>query len=284
MRRLAPWALVGLAVTAGLAGALVGVANQPSPPATQLTVSEAIAATRAAGTARFTFASVATSRNPLLRSVSAGKGAVDFRTGSVTTVERSTSLNISQDGNAPPRRVTQTMLNTEIWVDHTLYTQLAVGGQHFGSGWIKAKVPSGSSGPLGMLDEVAPIGFLDGELGIGGTKIERLREETLDGVVATQYRVVVPTCNGTSTASSPQEELGAIDIWVDGEGRLIQVRDVLHFTDPVKSFAGRSTTISTARLFDFAVPVTISAPKPEPSEGQGGGVAFLSISPKGCTK
>jgi hypothetical protein len=174
------------------------------------------------------------------------------------------------------------MLNTQIWVDHTLYTQLAVSAQQFGNGWIKAKVPSGSSGPLGPLDEVAPIGFLDGELGIGGTKIKRLRSETLNGVVSTQYRVVLPTCSGPPTASDPQKELGAIDIWVDGEGRLIQVRDVLHFTDPVKSFAGRSTTVSTARLFDFGAPVTIEAPNVVQRAGEGGGVAFLSLSPKGC--
>jgi len=281
MRRLIPWTLVTLVAIAGLAAALVGLANQPSHPATQLTVSEIVAATRSAGTARFTYSSVAASRNPLLRSSSTGKGAVDFRTGSVTTAERSTSLNISQDGNAPNRRVTETMLNAQIWVGHTFYTQLDVGGQHFANGWIKAKLPSGSSSLLGMLDEVTPIGFLDGELGIRGTKVERLRSENLNGMEVTRYRVVVPTCSGTSTASSPQRVLGSIDLWLDGEGRLVQVRDVLRFTDPLKSFAGHSTTVSTARLFDFSAPVTISAPKSVLPTGQGG-VAFFSLSPKGC--
>jgi hypothetical protein len=280
MRRLVPWALVGLVAVAGLVGALVGVSNQPSTPTTQLKVSGVIAATRSAGTARFTYSSVAASRDPLLRSRSTGKGAVDFRTGSVTTVERSTSTGISQDGNAPSRQVTQTMLNSQIWVDHMFFTQFGVTGQHFAIGWIKAKLPNGSSGLLGMLDEVAPIGFLDSELGVRGTEVELLRSEVLGGEATTRYRVVVPTC---SSARSPQSVLGSIDLWLDGEGRLVQVRDVLHTTDAVRSIAGRSTTVSTVRLFDFGAPVTISAPKAVLPPGQGG-VAFLAISPKGCPR
>jgi hypothetical protein len=278
MRRVLPWALVGLLAVAGLVGALVGVANQPSPPATQRSVSEVIAATRAAGTARFTYSSVAASRNPLLRSASFGEGSVDFTDDSVTTVEQSTNKSISQNGNAPSRQVTQTMSNDQIWVDHAFYTQLNVGGQHSEIEWIKAKLPSGSSGLLGTLDEVDPIGFLDGELGIRGTKIELTRSEMLGGMATTRYRVVVPTC---STGSSPQNVLGAIDLWLDSHGRLVQVRDVLHSTDPIKSFAGGSTTMSTARLFDFGTPVTISAPKAVLPPGQGA-AAFLLISPKVC--
>jgi hypothetical protein len=258
----------------------VGVANQPSVPLTQPKFSAVLEATRAAGTARFIYSSVATSRNPLLRSRSMGKGAVDFRTDSLTTAERSTSTNISQDGSAPSRQVTQTMLNDEIWIDRTFYTQFGVAGQHFAIGWIKAKLPSGSSGLLSMLDEVAPIGFLDSELGDRGTKVERLRSEVLHGEETTKYRVVVPTC---SSAGSPQRVLGSIALWLDGQDRLVQVRDVLHSTDPVPSFAGRSTTVSTVRLFSFGAPVTISAPKAVLPAGQGG-VAFFSLSPKGCPK
>ena len=243
MRRVLPWALVGLVAVAGLVGALVGVANQPSAPAIQLRASQVIAATRAAGTARFTSSSVAASRNPLLRLASFGEGSVDFTNDSVTTVEQSTNKSISQSGNAPSRQVTQTVLNDQIWVDHTFYTRLDVGGQPSEMEWIKAKVPNGSSGLLGMLDEVDPIGYLDGELGIRGTKIELIRSEMLDRMATTKYRVVVPTC---STGSSPQNVLGAIDLWLDGEGRLVQVRDVLHSTNPSKSLAGGTTTISTA--------------------------------------
>ena len=282
MRRVVPWALVGLVAVAGLAGALLGVANRAVAPPAQPSVSAIVAATRSAGTARFTYSSVAASRNPLLRSVSAGKGAVDFRTGSVTTVERSTDRNIEKDGNAPSRQVTQTMVDSQIWIKHSFYTQLNVTGQPVLIPWIQAKVPTGSSGPLGVLDEVDPFGFLDGELSIHGTRVERLQSESVGGMAATKYRIVVPTCNGSSTATDPQEELGTINIWLDGQGRLVQVRDVFHLTDPVKSLSGRSTTVSVVRLFDFGAPVTISAPKEVRPEGQGGSVIFFSMSPKGC--
>jgi hypothetical protein len=280
MRRVLPWALVGLVTVAGSVGALVGVANQPPAPLTQPKLSEVLSATRAAGTARFTYSSVATSRNPLLRTGTVGKGAVDFRTDSVTTVDRSTSLSISHDGNAPSRQITQTMLNDQISINRTFYTQFGIAGQHFAIGWIEAELPSGSSGLLSMLDEVAPIGFLDSELGVRGTKVERLRSEVLAGEDTTKYRVVVPTC---SSVGSPRRVLGSIDLWLDDQGRLVQVRDVLHSTDPVLSLAGRSTTVSTVRLFNFGAPVTISAPKAVLPAGQGG-VSFISLSPKACPK
>jgi hypothetical protein len=277
---LLPWTLVGLVAVAGLVGALVGVSNQPSPPATQPTVSQIVAATRAVGTARFTFSSVARSKNPLLRSLSAGSGAVDFRSRSVISVERDESSTLAQDGTAPSHQVTQTVLNDQIWVGQTFYSNFGVVGQHYGIGWIKAKLPNESSGPLGLLDEVTPIGFLDSELGIRGTKIELLRSEVLGGETTTKYRVAVPTC---SRPSSPQSVLGSISIWLDGEGRLVQVRDVLHSTDPIHPVNGRSTTISIARFFDFGAPVAISPPKAVLPQGQAG-VALIALSPKGCPK
>jgi hypothetical protein len=170
------------------------------------------------------------------------------------------------------------MFNDQIWIGRTFYAQIGIVGEHFGIGWIQAKSPKGSSGLLGMLDEVTPIGFLDGELGVRGVRVELLRTEVLGGEQTTKYRVVVPTCN---SAGSPQAVLGSIDIWLDGTGRLVQVRDVLHSNDPIRPVNGRSTTISTARLFDLGAPVTISAPKMVLPAGQGG-VAFLSVSPKGC--
>jgi len=278
MRRVLPWALVGLVAIVGVAGALLGVANEPSVVSTQPTVPEMVAATRSGGTARFTYSSAATSENPLLRSVSIGAGAVDFRTGSVNTVERDRSTSIEQNGNAPSHQVTETMYNDQIWIGPTFYAQIGVVGQPDEIGWIKAMPPSGSSGLLGVLDGVTPIGFLDSELGERGTKLVLIRSEVLGGVATTKYRVVVPTCN---RAGSPQAVLGSIDLWLDGEGRLVQVTDVLHSTDPIRPVNGRSTTIATARLFDFGAPVTISAPKVVLPAGQGG-VAFFSVSPKGC--
>ncbi len=281
VRRVLPWALVSLVGIAGLVGALLGAVNQPSPPATQLQVSELVAATRAAGTARFSYSSKAISRNPLLRSAGEGSGVVDFRTGSVVTVERDTGTSIEQNGTGPSHQVTQTDFDDQIWVGNTFYTEIGTVGQPFGPGWIKATLPNASSsGHLGMLDEVEPFGFLDSELVERGTKVELLRSEIRTGEETTRYRVIVPTC---TRAGSPQAVLGSIDIWLDGEGRLVQVRDVLQSRDPQRPENGRSTTIISARLFDFGAPVTISAPRVVLPAGQGG-VAFFSLSPKGCPR
>jgi hypothetical protein len=173
------------------------------------------------------------------------------------------------------------MLNDQIWIGDTFYTQFGIADQPPVIGWIKARFPTDKSpGLLGMLDEVTPIGFLDSELGVRGARIELLRSEVLGGEATTKYRVVVPTC---SSAGSPQAVLGSIDLWLDSEGRLVQVRDVLRSTDPVQPVNGRSTTTTTARLFDFGAPVMILAPKSVLPSGQGG-VAFFSLSPKGCPK
>jgi hypothetical protein len=164
---------------------------------------------------------------------------------------------------------------------NTFYTEIGTVGQPFGPGWIKATLPNASSsGHLGMLDEVEPFGFLDSELVERGTKVELLRSEVRSGEETTRYRVVVPTC---TSAGSPQAVLGSIDIWLDGEGRLVQVRDVLQSQDPQRPENGRSTTIISARLFDFGAPVTISAPRVVLPAGQGG-VALFSLSPKGCPR
>jgi hypothetical protein len=270
-----PWALVGLVAVASLVGAVVGVSNQP----TQLPVSGTIATTRAAGTARFTNLTVTIRRSPLRRSVTRASGTVDFRSGSMTTVERSTDTAISPTGSGPTLRATNSVLETQIWISHTLYFHLRIAGQHFPVGWVKTKLPAGSPGPLGMLDEVAPIGNLEGELALGGTKVELLGPDVLAGKATTRYQVVVPDCSGTPTSGSPPSRLGSIDVWLDDQGRLVQVRDTRPGTDPTRPFAGSST--STVRLFDFGVPATISAPRMVLPTARSGLISF-SLSTKAC--
>jgi len=281
VRRVVPWALLSLVAVAGVVGAVAGIANQPTVQSIQPKLSEIAAAVRATGTARFTNSSVATSRNPLLRSASIGSGAVDFRASSVTTTGQDTSTGISQDGTAPSQHAAQTMLNDQIWVGRTVYTRLGITGQHFAIPWIKGQAPSGSFGGLGVLDEVDPIGFLDNAMGIRDTKVELIRSEVLGGVATMRYQVVLPACSARPNARGPRGVLGAIDLWLDREGRLVQVRDVRQTTETTGSLAGHSTITSTIRLLDFGVPVTISAPKTVLPPGQGA-VAFLSLSVKGC--
>ncbi len=282
MRRLVPWALVVLVGVAGVIGAFLGLASQPSMPSVQPSLAVIVATTRSEGTARFTYSSITSSSNPFLRSRSAGRGAVDFRTNSMTTVERDRETQISHDGNGPSRRITQTLVNDQIFIGRRFYTQLDIVSSHLPNRWIKGNFPRGSFGLLGVLDEVGPVGVLDGGLSAHGTRIELVGHETLGGAAVTKYRVVVPACTTSTRATGPREVMGPTDVWLDGEGRLVQVRDVMHITDSAEALTdGGSTINNTIRLSDFGAPVTIATPKVLP-EGEGeGAVAFL-VSINGC--
>jgi hypothetical protein len=71
-----------------------------------------------------------------------------------------------------------------------------------------------------------------------------------------------------------------LQLWLDGDGRLTQVRDVLHATDSVGSFAHGSIAVSTIRFSDFGGPVAISTPHDVASQGESA-IAILST-PKRC--
>ena len=109
-----PWALVGLVTVAGLVGALVGATNQPSASA-QLSLSAIDAATRAAGTARFTYSAITTSTNPLLRSTSVNghrelpTGGHRNSPGMDTTIPQGRPRKVPADGHGfSPRTATGT--------------------------------------------------------------------------------------------------------------------------------------------------------------------------------
>ena len=276
MRRLIPWMLVGLVAVAGLVGALVGVAGHPSGAPAQPLLSEIIAATRAVGTARFSYSSVTSSPNPLLRSISVGRGAVDFRTDSMTTVERDRETQISQGDNGPSRRSTQTLVNDQIFIGRTFYTQFGMVSSHFPDRWVKGTFPKASFGVMGVFDEVDPVGDLDGDLTTPGTKVELLGAGTLGGAAVTRYRVVLPACAATSHTTGPHDTVGPIALWLDGEGRLVQIRNAMHLTNPAEPFRGVSTITSTIRLSDFGAPVAVAAPKVIP-EGEGAVAILLSV-------
>jgi hypothetical protein len=278
MRRLLPWVLVSLVAVAGLVGALVGVANQPHAPSAHLRLSAIIAATRSAGTARFTYSSITTSSNPFLRSHSEGEGAVDFRTGSISTVERDTSTNVAQNGNGPVRPFVQTQVVRQVWVGRSYYTQFNdVGDPQFADVWVKGEFPAGSSGALGVLDQIGPLGVLDGEVDLSGTRVDRLGPGDR---TATRYRVVIPTCAKPPPSDKPRVVFGPVLLWLDGDGRLSRVRVVLHQTDSVGSFAHGSITVSTIRFADFGGLVAIATPHDVATRGESA-IAILST-PKRC--
>ena len=93
MRRLVPWALVGLLGIGVALGAALGAADSPGTAQGQASATQAewvahvLATTRATGTAHLTFTEATASANPDLRNSSSGSGTVDFVAGTVRTTE-----------------------------------------------------------------------------------------------------------------------------------------------------------------------------------------------------
>ena len=90
MRRAIGWALFGLVILVSAGGAWLGIetgsgAPRPSGPTF---LAQVMAATRDAGTARFTYSAATTSSGPLRNSSTSGRGSVNFTTDSVSTAER----------------------------------------------------------------------------------------------------------------------------------------------------------------------------------------------------
>jgi hypothetical protein len=290
MRRVLPWALLGLLGVAGLLGAALGLANQPTGSPAGPKASAVIAATVAAGTARYSFSSLTSSNNPLLRTVARGHGSADFAADSMATNESNTGTGVSRTGNEPPRRTTETIVDSEIWIGRTVYFQFLVPG--LPAQWIKeAGFPVKVFGTLGVLGSLGPLSQFIAAMEVPGATVESLGRQTLDGTVTTKYRVDTPSCAKT-TKSPLQESIGSTYLWIDGKGRLAQAQGVVHVTIssvPASSRAfgtgppaGKSTTVSTVRLFDFGAPMTITAPKAI-TPSQEGSAAIALRKTQGCS-
>ena len=259
MRRVLPWALVAMLVVVGAGAALVGLEGQSTTAAPVPFTRQLIAATRAARTARFTYSSVSYSSNPRLRNSEVGEGSVDFASRSISTSER--------DGPIPATADEPSRTNRQIWIGRTTYLRLKISGSPDSAVWIKsATFPPGSFGSLGALGTVAAVGELVTDATVEGLSLQSLGSETIHGVPTTRYLLVRPWCRSgagaSTTAVSPTE------VWVDSQYRLVQARSLIRFTipqgdspGPDASLAGRTTTVSTIRLFDFGAPVSITAPR-----------------------
>jgi hypothetical protein len=293
-----PWVLVGLVAVAGSAGALVGIANQQQVQSAQLSMSAIASGTRAAGTARFTYSAITSSPNPLLRSTTYGRGTVDFKTQSLATVERYRETSLESSGSGPSQPTTQTTVNSQIWIGTTNYNNFNTVGFGSDDSWMNnGSSPVNTLGTFGIFSNVGPIGALAEEASIPGGKVVDLGSEVLGDTFTTRYRLVVPTCDVPETGF-PQIVFNPTDIWIDGQGRLVQARSVLRITWPKNfrlpksilnavpqaqalaapgPFAGQSTTISSIRLFDFGAPVAISAPDTVDSTASGGAIGNIAV-------
>jgi hypothetical protein len=167
---------------------------------------------------------------------------------------------------------------TAVFVDSSVYYRLPVSALAGGKRWIKldlqdvADASNLDFGPLVQGSQADPTQYLLwlSALGPGITKIG---EADVRGVPTTRYRAAVDL-NALEAQAPPGKEddwaayvqtlrdrLGLasipVEVWVDGEGLIRRFNHEYGFS------AEGTTAVVTTELFDFGVPVDVTAPPPD---------------------
>jgi hypothetical protein len=293
VRRFAPWLLLGLLTLGVAAGAASGVAGQSPSLSARAQIARIIAATRSAPSARFSYSLVTTSKSPFLRSSGSGTGEVDFTTNSLRVSERQRGTEWVGVGDAPARPVTQTTRTSEIQIGRTGYRQLSTGINVLGARWIKvATFPVGSLGAFGALGQISPLDTLAMNASVRGLQVHDLGQATIAGRATTKFLFSLPTCLAVAKGHGVRSMIAPTEVWVDGRDRLVQATDVMREDVSKNAFAGiaaavhfpagRSTTVTTVRLYDFDAHVSITAPRVTPLGSSSGG-GEISARRNGCS-
>jgi hypothetical protein len=285
VRRALPWGLITLLALGVAAGAGLGATIPLSTPHTLSAarqITRFMAATRAAGTARFSATDIGASTNPALRSSGRQQGVVNFVTNSLRVSERDQSTGVSATGTSAPTEVRQDNLINSVWIGRTEYVSVDFGNlpadMPASSQWIKeATWPKNTFGPLGVLGQIDLLGQLSIELSARGLHLEDRGRAVVRGERTTAYEViVVPSC----PASKGRVRISPIELWVDGQGRLVQARSteqvditkkmVDHLPNGGDAQTGRIADVLTVQLGHFGARAGITAPPVFPSHGSGG--------------
>ena len=277
MRRALPWVTVGLVIVGVGAGVGVGVTGQtpaPSPPTATRQIAGIVAATRQAGTARFSYSDSSASPNRLLRQFDRGRGEIDFGNDTMSTVERDRSTGLSGTSTTTTKEVAQDVVMNQVWIGRTEYTRFRPEtSPGLDTPWLKgATWPKDSFGPLGALGQIGPLGELALDESVPGFRVEDAGADMVDGTEATRYRIVVPRCGASAPHDGITESMAPLELWVDGGDRLVQARmstteDITkeaHLGDLAAGqglLTGRVTTVSTIDLGHFGAPAAIAAPQ-----------------------
>lgn len=291
MRRLLPWALLGLLSLGVAAGAVLGQLESPARTPAQW-VDGVVAATQAAGTAHFKFANVTTSPDASQASKSAGVGVIDFSNGDfrVTTLFRQQQFE-SINGGAP-RLIDQIWGLETIAIGQTVYSDLNV-SQPFGE-WAEVHYPRALRQDFGLGASGAEdaVGGLAGPTPVDA--VHPMGRASVGGVPATRYAITTEplyVC-GAHGRTLYVRRFAPTTLWVDGQGRLLRAQTSLHFPGytshgpPDASGFWRpivvapSATIATLTFSQFGAPVHIAAP---PVTGRTGSSQGFSLSAKGST-
>ena len=262
-----PSALVAAVLAGTGLGMGLGLANTPGSTAdARALLRQVLGATRAAGSARFTYSSVTQSSNPLLRAAATGSGAVDFRRDEValTVVQHEDRSSDQPSGERHAQPVT--VSSEEVRIGRSDYLRLSglalPAPLRSQAPWAKLSNPSGPGvlGGLGQTLTVQALGLFTPPF--AGLHVVRLGQAAIGGRT-TEYSLdaACSPVGGPANVTRPRQ---STDIWVDSSNRLVQVqstiREARSSPRAPASYTGHWTTVSTLRFEGFGRPVRIVAP------------------------
>jgi hypothetical protein len=273
MRKLLPWSLlILLGLGTGL-GAVVAVSSAPQlSPATW--VANVLSTTAASGSAHFTYTHVTNSPNRNERERLAGQGEVNFTNGNILVTEVDHGIEFVGGPVGPSHPEPSTSKVEEIGIGTTMYSE------YFDDGplatWTKLTHWRNPHSGLGILS-IGNAGVALQGLVAGLTPVDRVRDlgpANLDGHPTTRYLVsnTAPRVCPSAHKSAITDTQSPSTLWIDPEGRLVQVEISFHESGQLPASAlaknpelaqipmGPSTTTATLRLSDFGTPVRVSAP------------------------
>lgn len=288
MRKLLPWLLLAVLGVGVAVAAVVGQVQSPGVTSTDW-LSALLSTTAAAGTAHLRISTVTRSANPLQRATTDAAGVIDFTTGDFRFVQVNHDISYTSTNGGAPHPVPYNWSETSIAIGQSLYEKdsVALSGNStviVPSMWNKFINPRNVHQAFGLDAGTIAENAVSGLSGIEPvTSVRSLGPATVNGVATTRYAVTygspllcVPKSSlfsargsdpgaRTSIAKAFEPELKPTVVWIDGQGRLVQIRESSFTSAQMlkavsSSFNAAQTNVTTLTFSDFGAPVHIVAP------------------------
>jgi hypothetical protein len=289
VRKFLPWALLGVLGVGVAVAAVVGQVQSPAASTTNW-LANLLATTTAAGSAHLRISTVGLSADPAERSSSVASGVIDFTTGNFRFFQVNHEVSFTSVDGAAPQPVPYDWSETEIAIGQSLYERDAVTvpgtPSPLPTTWNKFINPRNVHQAFGLDAGTAAENAVSGLSGILPiTSVRSLGPATVNGVSTTRYLVTYGApelCGsrpfaiaqvggrggrgrGARAANAYEPTIRPTTVWVDGQGRLVQIRaSTVSSAQDMKilsrSFSASQTNVTTLTFSDFGAPVHILAP------------------------